>query len=355
MAPTRVLIVDDSAVVRRQLSLIFEQSDEIEVVGTAPDPYVARNKIKALEPDVLTLDVEMPRMDGLTFLGNLMRLHPMPVVMVSSLTEKGAEVTLRALELGAFDFVAKPKTDVEERLAAYSDELIAKVRAASRANVDRLAASSQDRAERAESARAKIEGAGSHHFATTNKIIAIGASTGGTEAVGEVLAAMPADAPGIVVTQHLPGAFSEAWVRRLDQESAMSVQLARDADTIRNGMVFVAPGGDCHLAVGRSGANFICQVRPGDLVNRHRPSVDVLFESVAKNVGGNAVGVLLTGMGNDGAAGLKSMKDSGANTVCQDEATSIVWGMPGSAVKLGAADEVVGLPEMAGTIVRAAS
>jgi len=349
VAAIRVLIVDDSAVVRKQLTAIFDDYPDIEVVGTAPDPFVARRRIKELEPDVLTLDVEMPRMDGLTFLSNLMRLRPMPVVMVSTLTQKGADVTLRALELGAFDFVSKPTMGVEERLQEYADELATKVRAASRANVERLGLRS---ARAVQSGGAPVKQ--TSHFATTNKIIAIGASTGGTEAVADILAGMPADAPGIVVTQHLPGSFSEAFAKRLDGQSAMRVRLAGDRETIRNGNVYIAPGGDHHLAVHRNGADFICRLEARERVSGHRPSVDVLFDSVATKAGRNAVGVLLTGMGADGAAGLKAMRDSGAPTICQDEATSVVWGMPGVAVKMGAACEVLPLERIGAAILKAA-
>lgn len=340
---TRVLIVDDSALVRKVMTEILSSDPSIEVVGAASDPHDARSMIKELNPDVLTLDVEMPRMDGITFLGNLMRLRPMPVVMVSSLTETGADVTLTALELGAIDFVTKPKLDVAHGLQEYADEITAKVKAAARAR-PRARMSPEGLA------RPGIGAAAPQAVMTrvraTDRLLAIGASTGGTEAIREVLEAMPPDAPPTVITQHIPEAFSKPFAERLDRHSHMRVCEASDGQQILPGHAYVAPG-NRHLKVKRDGARFICRLDNGDPVNRHKPSVDVLFESVAQQVGVNAVAVLLTGMGADGARGMRLILDAGGPTIAQDEATSVVWGMPGEAVKLGAAKEVLPLSKIA--------
>jgi two-component system, chemotaxis family, protein-glutamate methylesterase/glutaminase len=338
----KVLIVDDSALVRRLLTEILQSDASFEVIGTASDPYVAREKIKKCNPDVITLDVEMPRMDGITFLENLMRLRPMPVVMVSSLTQHGAEVTLRALELGAVDFVAKPKVNVAGGLGNYSEEIIAKVRTAARARVSALRTTSAVAPKLSADAVLPQVAIGRRMLKTTDRIIAIGASTGGTEALRELLVALPPDAPGIVISQHIPAAFSGPFAKRLDQVAAMSVCEAQDGQYILPGHAYVAPG-DRHLIVERDGARYRCRLNDGAHVNRHRPSVDVMFRSVAQHVGPNAMGVILTGMGDDGARGLKEMQEAGARTIAQDEASSVVWGMPGSAVKLGAADQVLSL------------
>ena len=338
-APCRVLVVDDSALVRQVLTELLAADPGIEVVGTAADPLLAREKIKRLNPDVLTLDVEMPRMDGLAFLENLMRLHPLPVVMVSSLTERGADTTLQALALGAVDFVAKPKLDVARGLEAYAEEIRAKVKMAARSRVRALA--SPLRRPALQSVAASNIG-----FRTTDRLIAIGASAGGTEALRTVLEAMPADAPAIVLTQHLPAAFSSAFAERLDRHSAMSVREATDGEAILPGHAYLPAGGK-HLRILRDGARWRCRVDDTAPVNLHKPAVDVLFRSVAQNAGANAVGAILTGMGEDGARGLLEMKQAGAPTVAQDEASSVVWGMPGSAVRLGAVDEVLPLDKIA--------
>jgi two-component system, chemotaxis family, protein-glutamate methylesterase/glutaminase len=349
--PIKVLVVDDSALVRKLLSAMLMRAPDIQVVGTASDPYAAREKIKSLNPDVITLDVEMPRMDGITFLENLMRLRPMPVVMVSSLTQRGADVTLRALELGAIDFVAKPRIDIAGTLEDYENELIAKVRVAAQARVlPRSGKRARELDERnstsavvpALSARAMLR--------TTDRIIAIGASTGGTEAIREVLEEMPPDAPAIVISQHIPAAFSKPFADRMNRSSPMAVCEAQDGQQILPGHVYIAPG-DRHLLVERDGARYLCRLSSGPHVNRHRPSVDVMFRSVAQNVGPNAVGVLLTGMGDDGARGLREMLEAGAATIAQDEASSVVWGMPGSAVKIGAAAHVLPLHQIAAQVL----
>ncbi len=349
----KVLVIDDSAMIRQLLTEILNGDSGIEVVGAAADPLIARDKIKQLNPDVLTLDVEMPKMDGVTFLKNLMRLRPMPVLMVSSLTEKGADVTFQALEIGAVDFVTKPKLDVKQQLLEYSEEIIAKVKAAAQAKVRPYKERGEDRSVAPKlSADAVLAKKGvSRQFKTTEQIIALGASTGGTEAIKEVLMRMPADAPGMVITQHIPEAFSEPFAKRMNAASAMTVCEAKDGQQIVTGHAYIAPGGR-HLYVERSGARYICRLSDGPPVNRHRPSVDVLFRSIAQSVGLNAIGVILTGMGDDGARGMKEMKDAGAKTVAQDEKTSVVWGMPGEAVKHGGVDEVLPLERIAAWVMK---
>lgn len=343
--PCRVLIVDDSAVVRQILSEILASDPGIEVVGTAADPLLAREKIKRLAPDVITLDVEMPRMDGLAFLENLMRLHPLPVVMISSLTERGADTTLQALALGAVDFVSKPKLDVTRGLQGYADEIIEKVKTAARSRVRALV-----RAPLAPKVTLASPGAATaprpSQFRTTDRLIAIGASAGGTEALRVVLEGLPADAPAVVITQHLPATFSTAFAERLDRHSAMAVREASDGEAVLPGHAYLPPGGK-HLRVIRDGARWRCRIDDGPPVNRHKPAVDVLFQSVAQSAGANAIGVILTGMGDDGARGLLQLRQAGAPTLVQDEATSVVWGMPGAAFKLGAAEEQLPLEKIA--------
>ncbi|WP_447939745.1 protein-glutamate methylesterase/protein-glutamine glutaminase [Pseudoxanthomonas mexicana] len=342
VSPCRVLIVDDSAVVRQILTEILSRDPGIEVVGAAADPLLARDKIKRLNPDVMTLDVEMPRMDGLAFLENVMRLRPMPVVMISSLTERGADTTLQALALGAVDFVSKPKLDVASGLQAYGEEIIAKVKAASKARVRPLARTSAPRVD----LDATRPPPPALRFRTTDRLIAIGASAGGTEALRVVLEQMPADAPAIVLTQHIPAGFSRAFAERLDRHSAMAVREASDGEAILPGHAYLPPGGQ-HMRVIRDGARWRCRIDDGPAVNRHKPAVDVLFRSVAQSAAGNAVGAILTGMGDDGARGLLEMSQAGAPTLVQDEASSVVWGMPGAAMRLGAAKEAVPLERIA--------
>ncbi len=337
----KVLIVDDSALVRRMLTEMLSSDASITVLGAAHDAYDAREKIKSLNPDVLTLDVEMPRMDGVTFLRNLMRLRPMPVIMVSSLTDKGAEVTLDALSIGAVDYLPKPKIDLAATLADYKEELIAKVKAAASARLRATTTTSASAS--ADAILAKR--APQRQLRTTERIIAIGASTGGTEAIKEVLIRLPPDTPGIVITQHIPKLFSGAFARRMDACCQVSVCEAEDGQQILRGHAYVAPG-DMHLLLVRDGARYVCRLDDGPPVNRHKPSVDVLFRSVAQQAGRNAIGVILTGMGKDGALGLKEMRDAGARTVAQDEATSIVWGMPGEAVAVGGAADVLPLGDI---------
>jgi two-component system, chemotaxis family, protein-glutamate methylesterase/glutaminase len=347
----RVLVVDDSAVMRQLLTEILGSDREIEVVGTAPDPYIAREKIKLLNPDVLTLDIEMPRMNGLTFLRNLMRLRPMPVVMCSSLTQQGADVALDALALGAIDFVAKPTIDVVHGLKEAAQEIIVKVKVAARARVRPLADLRELSVEDRHDASAVLpKRTAPVQYATTDRIIAIGSSTGGTEAIKDVLVGLPSDIPGIVIAQHIPKAFSGSFAVRLNACSGLIVCEARDGQPIMAGHVYIAPG-DQHLLVMREGAHYQCRLSDGALVNRHRPSVDVLFRSVAQSAGRNSVGVMLTGMGRDGAEGMKEMREAGASTIAQDESTSVVWGMPGAAWQIGAAQSLHALPQIAGQIV----
>jgi two-component system chemotaxis response regulator CheB len=345
MSKIKLLIVDDSALIRKMLTEIFLQSDAIEVVGTANDPMIARNKIKSLNPDVLTLDVEMPKMDGLTFLRNLMRLRPMPVVMISAATEKGAEITLKALELGAVDFVAKPKATNPALLQAYADEIIAKVIMAANATVTSL-----ERPTDLESTDSPLAEPLKKSSKTSHKIIAIGSSTGGTKALKDMVAQLPANAPAIVVAQHLPAAFSVAFAKHIDEATQMKAAIAQDGQRIEPGHIYIAPG-DHHLRVVKDGEHYYCQLDNGPVVNRHRPSVEVLFKSIAENVGDNAIGVMLTGMGADGAEAMKTMRDAGAINIAQDQASSIVWGMPGKAVKAGATHFVLPLDKIAAQIL----
>ncbi|HEY5851935.1 MAG TPA: chemotaxis response regulator protein-glutamate methylesterase [Lysobacter sp.] len=333
--PIRVLVVDDSALVRQLMTQLLGDAEGIEIVGTAADPYIAREKIKQLNPDVLTLDVEMPRMDGLTFLRNLMRLRPMPVVMVSTLTERGAQVTLDALALGAVDFIAKPKIDVVRGFSDYAAVLVEKIRQAARARIAPVVG-----------AQPPVPELQSIGYRTTDRLLAIGASTGGTEAIREVLARMPADAPAIVIAQHIPAAFSGAFAERLNRHSRMTVVHVEHDQPLLAGHAYVAPGGR-HLRVHRSGARWQCRLGDDEPVRRHRPSVDALFESVAEHAGANASAALLTGMGDDGARGMLALRKAGGMTFAQDEASSVVWGMPGAAVALFAVVEVLPLQHIA--------
>jgi two-component system chemotaxis response regulator CheB len=330
--PYKVLIVDDSSLMRQLLTQILSSDPELEVIGTAGDPFVARDKIKSLHPDVLTLDIEMPRMDGLTFLEKLMRGHPMPVVMISSLTERGAETTLKALSLGAVDYIAKPKLDVSNGTIEQASDIVAKVKAAAKARVHGPGLQ--------QTTAATLPSG--YHFSATHKVVAIGASTGGTEALKDLLSPLPADFPGMVMVQHMPEAFTRPFAERLNSLCRIRVQEARDGDRILPGHALLAPGGH-QMEVVRCGMEYAVRVYRGERVNRHLPSVDVLFSSCARQLGKNAVGVLLTGMGADGAKGLLEMKEAHAFTIAQDEATCVVFGMPREAILLGAADQVLAL------------
>ncbi len=338
----KVLVVDDSALVRKLLSEIINTRADMTVVGTAPDPLVAREQIKRLNPDVITLDVEMLKMDGLDFLEKLMRLRPTPVVMVSSLTERGSDITLRALELGAVDFVTKPKLDISNGLQEYGDEIAEKIRIAARAH---LKPPPNIKVEKSLSADAVLPSV-SNRITSTEKLLIIGASTGGTEAIKDVLVRLPSDCPGILIAQHMPEAFTNAFARRLDGLCKITVKEAEDGERVLPGHAYIAPG-HSHLLLKRSGANYVCELNQGPPVNRHRPSVDVLFRSAANNAGANAIGVILTGMGKDGAAGMLEMKKAGSHTFAQDEASCVVFGMPKEAIALGGVDEIVPLGDMA--------
>jgi two-component system chemotaxis response regulator CheB len=338
---TRVVVVDDSALIRSLLKEIIDRQSDMECVGVASDPYVARETIRNTNPDVITLDVEMPRMDGIDFLGKLMRLRPTPVVMVSTLTERGADVTLRALELGAVDFVAKPKIGLAEGMRQLADDITDKIRIAARSQVRRAppAAPAGAGAPLAPSPVALGR-------LSTEKLIFVGASTGGTEATKEVLLGLPADAPALLITQHMPPGFTASYAKRLDSLARISVKEAVDGERVLPGHAYLAPGG-FHLSVERSGANYIARVRDGEPVNRHKPSVDVLFESAARVVGPNAFGIMLTGMGADGAHAMRAMRDAGAYNFCQDEASCVVFGMPREAIAHGAANDVLPLARIA--------
>lgn len=339
----KVLVVDDSALVRSLLTQIINAEPDMEVVGTAPDPLVARAKIKELNPDVLTLDVEMPRMDGIAFLEKLMRLRPMPVVMVSSLTERNSYLTLHALELGAVDFITKPRIGIAGGLLEYGHLIVEKIRTASGVCMSSHTPSAAARlaVERKHTADAVLP-VQRRTYSSTEKIIAIGASTGGTEALRKLLAAMPPDSPGIVVTQHMPETFTRAFAHRLNSQCRITVKEAEENDRLLPGHVFIAPG-NRHLIVERSGADYRVKLSDGPPVNRHRPAVDVLFRSVANSAGSNAIGVILTGMGDDGAAGMLEMKEAGARTFAQDEKSCVVFGMPKEAIARGAVDEILDL------------
>ena len=346
MAKIRVLIVDDSALMRQVLATLLSKDPGIEVIGSAPDPFIAREKIKALNPDVLTLDVEMPKMDGLTFLEKLMRGHPMPVVMVSSLTEAGCQTTLRALELGAVDFITKPKIDLREGMEEVAQDLIAKVKAAAQAKVRGASGSGGTEPQ----AHRVLSLSSSAMIKTTDTIIAIGSSTGGTEAVKEVLMALPPNTPPILITQHMPERFTKTWADRMNQLCRISVKEAEDGDSVLPGHALVAPG-SYHMMLVRSGARYTVRINQDPPVNRHRPSVDVMFASVAQYAGANAVGVILTGMGGDGAKEMLTMKQAGAFTIAQDEASCVVFGMPKEAIKLGGVDKILPLGEIPAAIV----
>lgn len=343
--PVRVLIVDDSALVRKILSEELARDPDIEVVGTATDPYVARDKIVQLKPDVVTLDVEMPRMDGLTFLRKLMKHYPLPVIVVSSLTKKGGDLALEALEAGAVDVMCKP--GAAYTVGDMSVELIDKIKAAARVKVTRRAVSSTPSSAQAAPIRTMAM------TRTTHKVIAIGASTGGTEALTALLRVLPADAPGIVIVQHMPEHFTRSFADRLNQLCAIEVKEAANDDTVMPGRALIAPG-NYHMLLRRSGARYYVEVKSGPLVSRHRPSVDVLFKSTAQTAGRNAVGVILTGMGRDGAEGMKLMHDTGAKTIAQDEASCVVFGMPKEAIALGGVDFVLPLDQIPQKMLRLA-
>ncbi|MGZ3159464.1 MAG: protein-glutamate methylesterase/protein-glutamine glutaminase [Burkholderiaceae bacterium] len=342
----KVLIVDDSALIRSVMSEIISSQPDMEVVGVAPDPLVARELIKQTNPDVLTLDVEMPKMDGLDFLEKLMRLRPMPVVMVSSLTERGSEITLRALELGAVDFVTKPKMSIQSGMLEYAELITDKIRTASKARVKTMSRPVPSGEKDADGTLPAIR----NPLTSSEKLIIIGASTGGTEAIKEFLVQMPSDCPGILITQHMPEGFTRSFAKRLDGLCKISVNEAAGGERVLPGHAYIAPG-HSHLLLARSGANYVTQLDQGPPVNRHRPAVDVLFRSAAVYAGKNAVGVILTGMGKDGAQGMLEMKNAGAYNFAQDEATCVVFGMPREAIAVGATNEVGPLQELPGKVL----
>ncbi len=345
MSKIKVLIVDDSAVVRNILAEALSKDSEIEVVGTATDPYAARDKIVKLNPDVLTLDVEMPRMDGITFLKKLMHSKPMPVVMVSSLTQSGADTTMAAMEAGAVEIVAKPAIDLHRGLNDMVVEIVDKVKAASKVKMDvytqRLSAVKKAAPKVLSSAMIK----------TTDKIISIGASTGGTEALREVLMQMPSNSPGICIVQHMPAGFTKAFSDRLNGLCQLVIKEAENNDTVIPGRVLIAPG-HSHMLLKRSGARYYVEVKDGPLVMRHKPSVEVLFNSTAKYAGANSIGVILTGMGGDGSSGMLEMKKSGAHTIAQDEKSCVVFGMPKEAIKLGGVNDIISLDKIPSAILK---
>ena len=347
-----MIVVDDSALVRSLLSEIINRQRDMECIGTANDPLVAREMIRELDPDVITLDVEMPRMDGIDFLGRLMRLRPMPVLMISTLTERGAEVTMKALELGAVDFVAKPRVGLASGLNELATQIVDKIRVAAVAQVRRAPARDALPASGAVGAPVShaVPAVGLLGRLSTEKLICIGASTGGTEAIKEVLVQMPADSPAIVITQHMPPGFTTSFAARLNGLCQITVKEAVNGERILPGHAYIAPGGT-QFHVARSGANYVAVVDDGPPVNRHKPSVEVLFKSAATVVGRNAFGIMLTGMGNDGAVAMREMKDAGSYNYVQDEATCIVFGMPREAIAHGAADEVLPLGQIAPALI----
>ncbi len=347
MKKTRVIVVDDSALVRSLLAEIINRQSDMECIGTANDPLIAREMIREMNPDVITLDVEMPKMDGIEFLGRLMRLRPMPVLMISTLTEQGAEVTLRALELGAVDFVAKPRIGVAGGLSELSNEIVDKIRVAAVAHVRRAPSAAASASSTSGPERVAPMALGR---LSTEKLICIGASTGGTEAIREVLTQFPADSPGIVITQHMPPGFTKSFAARLDSLCHIAVKEAQDGERILPGHAYIAPGGK-QFRIGRSGANYVAVVDDAEPVNRHKPSVEVLFNSAAQFAGRNAYGIMLTGMGNDGAKAMREMKDKGSYNYVQDEASCIVFGMPREAIAHGAADEILPLSQIAPALI----
>lgn len=335
MSPIRVLIVDDSATAREVIREILSKHDDILIVGTAPDAFIARDKVVELKPDVITLDVEMPRMDGVQFLRKLMKHFPIPVVMVSSLTRKGAKITLDALDAGAIDFVEKPHSYIHDHGDAIAEELVSKIRIAAKAKV-------VSRTSNVTVTQANVNALAE----TTKKVIVIGASTGGTQALTELLKRFPRNCPGVLVVQHMPGSFTGSFAERLNELCLVDVKEAENNDRVQVGQVLIAPG-DYHMVLRRSGGTYHVQIGEGKTVSGHKPSVDVLFNSAAKSAGANALGIILTGMGGDGAKGMKNMHDNGAKTIAQDEATCVVFGMPNVAINLGGVDHVLPLDKIA--------
>lgn len=334
----KVLVVDDSALIRQILSEIIKSEPDMTLVGAAPDAFVAKKLVLEKAPDVITLDIEMPKVDGLRFLEVLMNARPTPVVMISTLTEKGAEATLRSLELGAIDFVAKPKIGVAQGMAEYHELIVDKIRTAARSKVKKASP-------------AKAASVNKISYSGTEKLIAIGASTGGTEAIKEVLRTFPANAPATVITQHMPAGFTSTYARRLDAVCQIQVKEAKGGERLLPGQAYLAPG-DKHMEIERSGADYRIRLTDGARVSGHKPSVDVLFNSLCKSAGNNAIGVLLTGMGSDGAIGLHELFNAGCETFCQDEASCIVFGMPKVAIEKGAARHITSLDDMGKAVMQ---
>lgn len=333
----KVLVVDDSALIRNLLGEIINAADDMTLVGTAPDAYVAKQMVKQFTPDVITLDIEMPKVDGLRFLEVLMEARPTPVVMISTLTEHGAEATLRSLELGAVDFIPKPKLGVVQGIEEYRGLILAKIRTAARSKVRKQ--------------RTKITTANSLSYSGTEKIIAIGASTGGTEAIKSVMEALPANAPATVITQHMPPGYTSTFAKRLDNCSKMKIVEAKGGERLLPGHGYLAPG-DRHMTVVRSGADYRIEISDSERVSGHRPSVDVMFDSLVKSAGNNVVAALLTGMGKDGAQGLLNLHNAGAHTICQSEASCVVFGMPKVAIGMGAANQILDLELLPASIIK---
>jgi two-component system chemotaxis response regulator CheB len=355
MKKIKVLIVDDSAIVRQTLSDILGGDPEIEVMGVAADPYFAANKIAHDVPDVITLDIEMPRMDGLTFLKKIMTQHPIPVVIISSLTAKGTETGIKALEYGAVEIITKPKLGTKEFIEESTIQLRDAVKAAAQSRLQRkkLASVAPMKVKPKLTADAVIpKSSTTSMIKTTEKVVAVGASTGGTEALREFLEALPSDSPGIVIVQHMPEQFTKSFAERLDQLCQITVKEAQNNDTVIRGRALIAPGNH-HMLLKRSGARYYVEINDGPLVNRHRPAVDVLFRSTARYAGKNAIGIIMTGMGDDGARGLLEMKEAGAQTAAQDEKSCVVFGMPKEAIKLGAAEKILPLDQLASFMLKA--
>ena len=354
MKPVRVLIIDDSASVRQAMTAILGEDPDIQVIAAAADPFAAARYIQEEVPDVITLDVEMPRMDGVTFLRKLMSQRPIPVVMCSSLVEEGSETLLQALEAGAVDVILKPRMGVAEHLNEAKLMIRETVKGAAKARLGtRRQARAASPAQKLTADAVLPPPTGRAMSRTTEMVVCIGASTGGTEALREVLEALPANSPGIVIVQHMPESFTRAFAKRLNGLCQVDVKEAEDGDTVMRGHVLIAPGGLRHTLLERQGARYVVSVKEGPLVSRHRPSVDVLFRSAARNAGSNAVGIIMTGMGDDGARGLLEMKQAGARTFAQDEATSVVFGMPKEAIARNAADKVIPLGNIARELLQA--
>lgn len=345
MDKIKVLIIDDSALVRKLLSEVLDNDPQIQVVGSAPDPIIAIRKIKSLKPDVITLDVEMPKMDGLTFLEKLMKLHPMPVLMFSSLTQRGAEATMKALSLGAIDFVAKPKIRLTESMEELRSDLVMKVKAAATAKLKKAVAPVMNVPPR-HSMDEIIKPLKISPAREGEKVLVIGASTGGTVAIEQILNKLPADTPPTLIVQHMPPLFTKSFAQRVNGLTEMEIMEAQDHDPLKRGTALIAPGGS-HMIINKGSTGYYVTVKDGPPVNRHKPSVDVLFRSAANTLGANAVGIILTGMGDDGARGLKEMKDSGAFTIAQDEESCVVFGMPKVAIEMGAVGKVLPLSSIA--------